>query len=123
LITSVYRDYHWPSFDRVFSGMRMAVGAMALEDNNIIVDDVMMAQYDQQLYLQSMPEHKPIFIGLFAPLDIMEKREKLRGDRLIGLARWQFEQVHKGIAYDLEIDNSKLTAEECAQQIAVKFNI
>ena len=95
-----------PVCDRVFSGMRMAVAAMALEGNNIIVDDVMLLPSDQETYLQPIPEHNPIFIGLFASLEILEQREKRRGDRIIGLARWQFERVHKGIEYDLEIETS-----------------
>ena len=30
------------------------------------------------------------WVGIFAPLDVLEAREAGRGDRLIGLARWQF---------------------------------
>ena len=45
-------------------------------------------------------------VGVFAPLDILEARERQRGDRLIGLARWQFDRVHKDMKYDLEVDTS-----------------
>ncbi|MFZ0017309.1 MAG: hypothetical protein WAL10_08230 [Acetobacteraceae bacterium] len=47
-------------------------------------------------------QHEVHFVGLFAPLDVLEARERQRGDRLIGLARWQYHRVHSGIAYDLD---------------------
>jgi len=40
-----------------------------------------------------------------------------RGDRMIGLARWQYNLVHKGKRYDLEVDTSSTTPMECAALI------
>ena len=45
-----------------------------------------------------------LFVGFFAPLDVLEARERERVDRVIGLTRGQVDRVHRGIAYDLEID-------------------
>ncbi|MBZ9829130.1 hypothetical protein LB534_27955 [Mesorhizobium sp. CA18] len=42
------------------------------------------------------------------PQEVLETRESRRADRLPGLARWQFERVHLGVAYDLELDTSRL---------------
>ena len=63
------------------------------------------------------------FVGLFAPLDILETRERGRGDREIGLARWQHERVHQGMIYDLEIDTTTTTPLENAQRIRDAFGI
>jgi chloramphenicol 3-O phosphotransferase len=63
------------------------------------------------------------FVGLFAPLHILEARELARGDRDIGLARWQYDRVHRNIAYDLEIDTSVLTPSQCAQLILDRFGL
>ncbi|WP_292186571.1 hypothetical protein [Mesorhizobium sp.] len=54
---------------------------------------------------------------------LKEAREVLRTDRLPGLARWQYERVHKGIDYDLEIDTSVLTPLECARRIQQRFQL
>jgi chloramphenicol 3-O phosphotransferase len=62
-------------------------------------------------------------VGVFAPLEILEARERQRGDRTVGLARWQYDRVHKGIAYDLEIDTATATAEECAALIRNRFQL
>ena len=63
------------------------------------------------------------FVGIFAPLDELEARERERGDRIIGLARWQFDRVHKGVAYDLEIDTTGATPMECAETIKEAFRL
>ena len=48
---------------------------------------------------------------------------KPAADRLPGLARWQYERVHKGIRYDLEIDSSSATPLECARRIQQEFHL
>ena len=62
-------------------------------------------------------------VGVFAPLEVLEARERERGDRLPGLARWQFHRVHQGVTYDLEIDTSRRTSLECAQAIKEAFGL
>jgi chloramphenicol 3-O phosphotransferase len=110
-----------PIGNRVLSGMRHAVAAMAGQDNNLIVDDVML---DGTLaeYLRLLAPFQVACVGLFAPLEILEDRERQRGDRQIGLARWQFNRVHKGVAYDLKIDTSCQTPAECARRIKERFS-
>jgi len=48
---------------------------------------------------------------------VLERRERIRGDRPPGLAARQFDQVHAHGIYDIECDTSKSTPEEIAQQI------
>jgi chloramphenicol 3-O phosphotransferase len=82
--------------------MRHAIAAMAHDGNDLIVDDVMLGRDAAQQYRELLAQHEVHFVGLFAPLDVLEARERQRGDRLIGLARWQYHRVHSGIAYDLD---------------------
>jgi chloramphenicol 3-O phosphotransferase len=42
---------------------------------------------------------------------------------MIGLSRWQFHRVHAGMRYDLEIDSSTATPEECAARIKAVFGL
>ena len=76
-----------------------------LGDHVIIANNALLAGHDVTK------------IGVFAPLDVLEQREAARGDRLIGLARWQFERVHQGAQYDLTLDTSARTPEQCAADI------
>ncbi len=112
-----------PILDQLMCGMRAAVSAMAQEGNNLIVDDVMLSPDDQQCYRDGLLGCEVYYVGLFAPLDVLEQRERDRGDRLHGLARWQYDRVHKGISYDLEIDTSGQSPLDCAKMIASAFNI
>lgn len=104
-------------------GMRRSVRALAEEGNNLIVDDVMLGAPDQAFYQEALRGLNVSFVGLFAPLSVLEQRERDRGDRLIGLARWQFERVHQGVTYDLEIDTSQLSSADCATRIAETFGL
>ena len=59
-----------------------------------------------------------------SPRDVvLEARERRRGDRLIGLARWQHGRMHAGMSYDLELDTSQATPAECAKLIKNRFGL
>jgi chloramphenicol 3-O phosphotransferase len=108
--------------ERTFRGMRHAIAALARAGNNLIVDDVMLEDEmaDYAALLSGFTLHA---VGVFAPLEILEARERERGDRLIGLARWQYDRVHRGKRYALEIDTSAATAPECAERIRRAFGL
>jgi chloramphenicol 3-O phosphotransferase len=101
---------------RAFRGMRRAIAALAAEGNNLIVDDVMLGA-EMEEYRALLAGFHISLVGIFAPLAVIEERESRRKDRMIGLARWQFDRVHAGRTYDLEIDASTATPEACALKI------
>lgn len=107
---------------RVLHGMRHAIAAMAGQGNNLIVDDV-LCDGEIRDYRQLLSSHDLRVVGVFAPLHVLEQREVERGDRLIGLARWQFDRVHRGIDYDLTVDSGVLSPLECARRIKEKFGL
>jgi chloramphenicol 3-O phosphotransferase len=51
------------------------------------------------------------------PLEELNRREKERGDRMVGAAAMQFELVHQHGDYDLECDSGSASPRECAEQI------
>lgn len=111
-----------PVGERLMHGMRRAVAALADAGNDLIVDDVLLS--DEILdYERLLAAHTLHRIGVFAPLDIIEARERARRDRMIGLARWQFDRVHAGKIYDLEVDTGTETAEQCALRIRERFRL
>lgn len=112
-----------PVVDRAMRGMRYAVAAMASQGNNLVVDEVMIEEGRDREYRDLLERAEIRFVGLFAPLDVLEARERQRGDREIGLARWQFERVHRNVAYDLEIDTTKTTPLEGARYICEVFGL
>jgi chloramphenicol 3-O phosphotransferase len=111
-----------PVGERAMRGMRHAIAALAREGNNLIVDDVILGNQMAE-YAALLADFELLAVGVYAPLDVLEARERARGDRMIGLARWQFDRVHAGIVYDLEVDTSGATPMECAMRIKEKFRL
>lgn len=107
---------------RTMRGMRHAIAAMAGQGNNLIVDDVIFSDEIAE-YRELLSGFELHLVGVTAPLEVLEAREAARGDRLPGLARWQYPRVHKGVDYDLEVDSSRLTPLECARRIRERFQL
>lgn len=105
-----------PVAARLLRGMRRTVAALAAEGNDLIVDDVML---DDELadYRRLLSGFEVSVVGVYARLDVLEARERLRGDRMPGLARAQFDLAHKGKDYDFTVDTSTATAMDCARAI------
>jgi len=84
----------------------------------VIVDDVSDGGAEIELWKEALTPHSCLFVGVHCDLDIMESREKSRGDRKIYSAREQYYRVHRGVEYDFLVNTSNQTPELCAKQIA-----
>jgi len=112
-----------PVIERTLRGMRHAIAALADQGNDLIVDEVMLGSGEAAEYRRLLSDHDLKFVGLFAPLEVIEARERARGDRAIGLARGLYGRVHIGVTYDLEIETSATTPEENARRICEAFGL
>jgi chloramphenicol 3-O phosphotransferase len=101
----------------LFSGMHHAIAAAAKRGLNIIADHVFVEKAWVDECASLFADMNAHLIGLHCPLEVLEQREKDRKDRTLGQAREQFDVIHKFVTYDLELDTSKLTAEECAEKV------
>ncbi|KVW44018.1 chloramphenicol phosphotransferase CPT family protein [Burkholderia ubonensis] len=106
-----------PVARKAMLGMRHAVVALASHGSNLIVDEVLLGD-EKAEYARLLAPFQVTMVGLHCPLNVLEERERQRGDRLIGLARWQYDKVHAGLSYDIAVDTSTATPEECAQRVA-----
>jgi chloramphenicol 3-O phosphotransferase len=75
--------------------------------HQVIIDDVSFGKCEVDGWRETLKEVKVLWVGIKAPLNVLEAREKERGNRMHGSARAQFFTVHKGVSYDLEIDTEK----------------
>ncbi len=69
----------------------------------MIVDEVLLGA-EKAEYAELLAPFEVFRVGVMAPLDVLETRERLRGDRMIGLARAQYYTVHFAMTYDLTVD-------------------
>ena len=106
-----------PVLERAMQGMLHAIAAMAAQGNHLVVDEVMTRDGKAEEYRHLLSNFDVSLVGLFAPLEDLEARERKRGDRAIGLARWQYDRVHRGVVYDLKIDTTMTTPMESARII------
>jgi chloramphenicol 3-O phosphotransferase len=107
---------------KLLSGMRHAVASMARQGNSLIVDDVMLNDEATE-YRVLLEGYDVRFVRLNAPLDVLEERERLRGDRDIGLARGQYDIISRGDGYDLEVDTSINTPVQTAKLLVDAFGL
>ena len=106
------------------SGLHHTVAALASMGHNVVVDHVLtQASYVTDILALWRPF--PVWlVGVSCSLEMVRQRASARADRAwwpsyLPVATWVFDEVHKhtqGI-YDIEVDTSRLTPDECAFQI------
>lgn len=106
-----------PLGHRLFSGMHHAIAALSRAGNPVLADHVLVEPRwvaECAALFSGLPAY---LVGLRCPLEVLEERERQRRDRTWGQAREQFEVVHAHVVYDLEVDTSLHSPEECALQV------
>jgi len=107
-----------PLGHQLIAGLHHTVAALAQTGNNVIVDHVLLEPKWVQECATVLGPLPALFVGVYCPLAVVEQREQDRKDRTLGQARAQFYKVHAHGVYDLTVDTSAATAEECAAQIS-----
>ncbi len=101
----------------VLAGYRAAVAGMARAGLDVIVDEVLLSAEDWEGWRVELAGLSVRWGAVELPLDVALRRERDRGDRVIGMAAAQFDVVHSFAAYDLRVDTGELTPEEAAEAI------
>jgi chloramphenicol 3-O phosphotransferase len=98
--------------------MHQAIAALARSGLDVIVDDVLLEPSWLDDYLIALDGLDVLFVGVNAPLDVIEEREVARGDRFPRQARGHYHVVHHDDCYDVRIDTANTSAEDGARRIA-----
>jgi len=91
------------------------------EKVNLIVDHVLHDEFTKNNFFEVFSDYPVLYVGVYCPLEELIRREKLRGDRPKGLAEQQYNFVHKGINYDVEINTFYESVEESVNKILDKL--
>ena len=89
---------------------------------NIIVDHILHDDFTREDCFAVLADYPVLFVGVHCPLEELERREKARGDRNIGQAKYQLEFVHKNELYDVEVNTFAESTEVCAEKIIAALN-
>jgi chloramphenicol 3-O phosphotransferase len=106
-----------PVGQRLAAGMRAALAAFARAGNDVLVDDVFIDPAWLDGWRTELAGIEVLLVGVVAPVHVLEEREASRGNRIAGEARAQVDVIHDGIDYDLILDTSRQSPEECARSI------
>jgi chloramphenicol 3-O phosphotransferase len=106
-----------PDGHRLVMGMHRAIQSLSLAGIHVVADHVLVEMawvQDCASLLAALPAY---LIGVRCPLEVLEQRERQRRDRTLGQARAQHAIVHAHGVYDLQVDTSLHSPEECAGQV------
>ena len=95
---------------------REIVGVFS-RSNTVIVDTILLDAQMRDDLLDRVNKKSLLYVQVYCPLNILEGRESNRESRPRGAAQSQFNQIYDYNGYDLKLDTSKLSKEECAQKI------
>ena len=98
--------------------MPNVVKCLAECGHDVVIDEVFQRDEIVHNYAQALQKQTVYFVGVICDLQELEKREKMRGNRELGLARGQIDNIHRyAHYYDIVVDSIYNEARICAQQI------
>jgi len=103
-------------------GMHHAIEALSRAGSNVIADHVLVEPAWWEDCIRRFAPLPAYLVGVRCPLPVLEEREKARRNRTLGQARAQLPVVHGHGIYDVEVDTSRLTPEECARNIVARVH-
>ncbi|MFJ8692087.1 chloramphenicol phosphotransferase CPT [Streptomyces roseolilacinus] len=108
-------------FRALEAAWREGVAAMARAGARVIVDDVFLGgAASQERWRGALAGLDVLWVGVRCEGTVAAGREIARGDRARGMAASQAELVHRGVAYDLEVDTTHTESLDCARAIAAR---
>lgn len=107
------------TINEIATCMHEFVALLAKKGCNVIIDTVFENQFKHWLYecVELFDGVTTIFVKVNCSLEELTKREIKRKDRQIGLAKYQYDNMDFNSIYDIEVDTSKFTKEECSEKI------
>jgi chloramphenicol 3-O phosphotransferase len=102
---------------KIFQQLHQEVLELLESGKQVILETSLMERRALLDAAQAFAPHGGYFIGMKPPLEISESWEAQRGNRPQGQARKHYEQIHAHGCYDLILDPSKESPENCAKHI------
>ena len=106
-----------PIFRRLLDSMAPAVRTLVDGGNPVIFDHVLHDRAMHESCRTAFAGLDVFAVGVTCPVDILEARERARGDRVLGRARGLAEVVHGFMDYDVKVDTGALSPQACVASI------
>jgi len=112
-------------FERVMSGYLGSLLQMSKAGVDVLAESV-ITPARQHLYESTFGETPMLLIGVMCPLDVAIEREGARNDRLRGpieLDAQEYDAVHAGLSYDIEVSTTAGNPSELAVELAARIGL
>lgn len=103
-----------PVARKALAAYRASVSGAARAGLDVIVDEVVLNDEDWADWEQELVGLDVLWVRVDLDLATVEQRERARTDRIIGLARSQYDVVHRHPTYDVVVDTGALSPDEAA---------
>lgn len=95
--------------------LHLDIAELMLQKNyNLIIDEVVLDLQLFRLWQERLKPYQTTFIGLTCKKEILEQRERNRGNRMIGSAVQQSNVIHINKEYNLILETSNKKSDELA---------
>jgi chloramphenicol 3-O phosphotransferase len=106
------------NFRQAEAAWRHGMAAIARAGVGVILDEVLLDGRDSQARLaESLEGLRVAWVSVRCDPEVAEARELRRGDRVHGMALDQALRVHEGVRYDVVVDTTMRTPDDCAKDI------
>jgi len=107
---------------KLFKQLHHEVVSVHQSGHSVIVETSLMDKRALRDAAMCFAPLNALFVGMKPPLEISEQWEAKRNDRPIGQARKHYDLIHSNTIYDLTLDPSLMSPEECAASILNYLN-
>lgn len=112
-------EFAWrDSRQAFFDGFHASLRANADAGNDLILGHILDTDGWFSDLRRLLSAHDVLFVAVHCPLDTLVERETRRGDRPIGSARKDFETIHLGKLYDLDLHDQDGVGHDVARLLA-----
>jgi len=108
-------------FRKTMLGYYRSLRAFLSAGQNVLADTGFYTPALLATCVRELAGERVWLVGVHCGVEELERRERARGDRQIGLAKEQEATLHRGVVYDIEVDTTVTSAEACALAIREKL--
>ena len=106
-----------PVFRRLVDSMAPAVRALVDGGNQVIFDHVLHDEAMHRSCVKAFAGLDVFRVGVTCPVEVLEARERARGDRVLGRAHGLADVVHRFCPYDVTVDTGAMAPQACVAAI------
>lgn len=104
----------YPELDAAYYA---CVRELAALGRDLVTDNAIVTRAQAERMIEAVAGHRVLLVSVSCPAEVLEDRERARGNRRPGLAARQAVTIDRWLDYDLRIDTSTESVEDAAERI------